>query len=83
MDGGGWEGGSGAGVWVAGVSAALRRAYVAAWVHKIFVRKRAGLQQTSELIFAAIHAKRFDSESDIQVQVRAWIFHFDCFFDSD
>ena len=37
----------------------------------------------AELIFAAIHAKRFDSESDIQVQVRAWIFHFDCFFDSD
>ena len=25
----------------------------------------------AELIFAAIHAKRFDSESDIQVQVRA------------
>ena len=42
-----------------------------------------GLQQTSELIFAAIHAKRFDSESDIQVQVRAWNFHFDCFFYSD
>jgi hypothetical protein len=37
----------------------------------------------AELIFAAIHAKSFDSESDIQVQVRAWIFHFDCFFDSD
>ena len=37
----------------------------------------------AELIFAAIHAKRFDPESDIQVQVRAWIFHFDCFFDSD
>ena len=37
----------------------------------------------AELIFAAIHAKRFDSESDIQVQVRAWSFHFDCFFDSD
>ena len=37
----------------------------------------------AELIFAAIHAKRFDSESDIQVQVRAWIFHFDCCFDSD
>ena len=36
-----------------------------------------GLQQTSELIFAAIHAKSFDSESDIQVQVRAWSFHFD------
>ena len=35
----------------------------------------------AELIFAAIHAKSFDSESDIQVgflQVRAWIFHFDC-----
>ena len=28
-----------------------------------------GLQPTSELIFAAIHAKSFDSESDIQVQV--------------
>ena len=37
----------------------------------------------AELIFAAIHAKSFDQESDIQVQVRAWIFHFDCFFDSD
>ena len=37
----------------------------------------------AELIFAAIHAKGFDSESDIQVQVRAWNFHFDCFFDSD
>ena len=37
----------------------------------------------AELIFAAIHAKSFDSESDIQVQVRAWSFHFDCFFDSD
>ena len=36
-----------------------------------------------ELIFAAIHAKRFDSEPEIQVQVRAWIFHFDCCFDSD
>ena len=30
-----------------------------------------GLQQTSELTFAASHAKSFDSESDIQVQVRA------------
>ena len=37
----------------------------------------------AELIFAAIHAKSFEPESDIQVQVRAWIFHFDCFFDSD
>ena len=39
----------------------------------------------AELIFAAIHAKGFDSESDIlvQVQVRAWNVDFDCFFDSD
>ena len=37
----------------------------------------------AELIFAAIHAKSFDSESYIQVQVRAWSFHFDCVFNSD
>ena len=52
--------------------------------HRFYERRPVEYHKVNaELIFAAIHAKRFDSESDIQVKVRAWIFHFDCFFDSD